>query len=147
MENAAYPSAPRAAVGVLVIREGKVLLIKRAGPPRRGKWALPGGSVRLGESLQQAAQREVAEETGLTVAAREPVHAFDVITHDDHGNVQFHYVVVDLIADYIAGELMPNDEVEDIGWLEPQVLNRLDIDADTLALVRRCLAASPPFGR
>jgi len=139
-DNAAYPSLPRVAVGVVVTHSGKVLLIRRARAPRQGKWALPGGSVKLGETLQQAAQREVAEETGVTVSAREPVNSFDVITHDEQGRIRFHYVVVDLMADYVRGELTPNEEVDGIGWFEPGALDHLEIDPDTLALIRRCLS-------
>lgn len=142
MGDALYPSVPRAAVAAVVVRAGKVLLIKRATPPRQGSWTLPGGSIDLGETLQQAAQREVLEETGLTVRAKEPVHCFEVITHDEQGNVRFHYVIVDLVADYVSGELAPNDEVDDAGWFEPGALAPQDVDADTLALIRRCVSAS-----
>lgn len=141
-DNAAYPSLPRAAVGVVVTRADKVLLIKRARAPRRGKWALPGGSVKLGETLQQAAEREVTEETGMTVRAREPVNSFDVITRDEQGKIQFHYIVVDLMADYVRGEPTPNEEVDGIGWFQPGALDEMDIDPDTLALIRRCLSAT-----
>ncbi|HKJ23128.1 MAG TPA: NUDIX hydrolase [Gammaproteobacteria bacterium] len=143
-DNAAYPSLPRVAVGVVITHAGKVLLIKRARAPRQGKWALPGGSVKLGETMQQAAQREVAEETGVTVLAREPVNCFDVITHDEQGNLQFHYIVADLIADYVCGELTPNEEVNGIGWFDPGALDQLDMDPDTLALIRRCLSSTNP---
>ncbi len=137
MNNSEYPDTPLAAVGAVVIHAGRVLLVKRARPPRRGRWALPGGCVNLGETLQQAVEREVSEETGITVAARRPVHSFDVISRDTRGQIQFHYVIVDWVADYVAGEVRPGDDASDAGWFEPGVLTSMDIDGDTLALLRR----------
>jgi 8-oxo-dGTP pyrophosphatase MutT (NUDIX family) len=67
--NTIYPDAPRVAVGAVVIYEKKVLLVLRGKPPAEGLWAIPGGSVDLGETLQMAAEREVLEETGLHVKA------------------------------------------------------------------------------
>jgi 8-oxo-dGTP diphosphatase len=54
-------------VGAIVFHAGKVLLVKRGRPPAKGQWAIPGGTVNLGESLQEAAQREILEETGIAV--------------------------------------------------------------------------------
>jgi 8-oxo-dGTP diphosphatase len=136
MTRGEFPSVPRAAVGVVVIDGDKVLLIKRARPPRAGRWALPGGGVNLGETLQEAAEREVAEETGVTVRARRPIHSFDIITRDDDGHVRFHYVIVDLVADYIGGEPRPGDDVSDAGWFKRGVISAMDLDSDTLALLQ-----------
>jgi len=137
MNNPQYPAIPVAAVGAVIIHAGRVLLVKRARPPRRGRWALPGGSVKLGETLRQAVEREVGEETGVTVAARRPVHCFDIISRDTHGQVQFHYVIVDWVADYITGEAHPGDDASHAGWFEPAMLASMDIDKDTLTLLRR----------
>jgi 8-oxo-dGTP diphosphatase len=60
-----YPDAPRPAVGAVVFKGDAVLLVQRANPPSRGMWAIPGGRVRLGETLQAAAEREILEETGV----------------------------------------------------------------------------------
>jgi ADP-ribose pyrophosphatase YjhB (NUDIX family) len=68
--NVAYPDLPRVAVGAVVFKDNKVLLVKRAKPPAQGLWAIPGGSVELGETLQQAAERETLEETGIMIQAK-----------------------------------------------------------------------------
>jgi ADP-ribose pyrophosphatase len=86
-------------VGAIVVRDSRVLLIQRGQPPSEGLWAIPGGRVELGETLQEAAEREIKEETGLTIRARNPIHTFDVILRDEGGRVRFHYVIVDLLAD------------------------------------------------
>jgi ADP-ribose pyrophosphatase len=115
-DNGEYPHFPRVAVGAVVMREQRVLLVRRGKAPARGLWAIPGGSVRLGESLRRAAEREILEETGLTVRAGEPVLTFETIQHDVEGRVRFHYVIVDLAAEYIAGEIRPADDAGDARW-------------------------------
>ena len=59
--------SPQVAVGAVVVKEGKILLVKRKKPPSKGQWAIPGGSVKLGETLKEATEREIREETGLRI--------------------------------------------------------------------------------
>ena len=74
-----YPQAPCAAVGAVVFKDERVLLVRRGKAPAREQWAIPGGSVMLGESLQQAVEREVFEETGIRISAGKPAYVFDVV--------------------------------------------------------------------
>jgi len=85
-----YPPAPRVAVGAVVIRAGSVLLVRRGKAPSDGQWAIPGGSVELGETLQQAAEREILEETGIRIRAGKPVYTFDLIERDRQKRIRFH---------------------------------------------------------
>ena len=84
-----YPAQPALAVGAIVFKDQQVLLVKRGKPPAKGMWAIPGGSVELGETLKQAAEREVLEETGIRIKAGEPVHSFEVIEHDEPAGSDF----------------------------------------------------------
>jgi 8-oxo-dGTP diphosphatase len=127
MDDSKFFTAPRAAVGAVVIKEAKVLLVKRKYPPQKGKWAVPGGLVELGETLQEAAQREIEEETGLIIQAKEPVHTFDLIERDSKGDIVFHYVIVDLEADYVSGRIIPADDASDAGWFGSEEMNDLGI--------------------
>lgn len=134
--NPAYAQQPRPAVGAVVFKDDRVLLVQRGRPPARGQWAIPGGSIQLGESLQAAAEREILEETGITIKATEPVYTFDAIVRDDHGQIQYHYVIVDLAADYVQGELAPGDDAADARWVAADELASLNVSPPTLRLLQ-----------
>lgn len=130
-----YPPVPRVAVGAVVMKAGSVLLVKRGKAPSDGKWAIPGGSVELGETLQQAAEREILEETGLRVRAGRPVYTFDFIERDERGDVRFHYVIIDLEAEYLGGEPQPGDDADQAAWIPFAELDRLDMNTTTRDLL------------
>jgi len=114
-----YPGHPRVAVGAFVFKDNRVLLVRRANPPSEDLWAIPGGKVRLGESLKDAAEREIKEETGISIRAQEPVFTFDHIERDGDDRIRFHYVIVDLKADYISGQPRPGDDALEARWISP----------------------------
>lgn len=135
-----YPDLPRLAVGAVVVHQNRVLLVRRAKAPAKGLWAIPGGSVRLGETLQQAAEREILEETGITIRAGEPLLTFETIRRDPDGRVRFHYVIVDLRAVYVAGELAPADDADDARWFSAaEVAVEPGMVEKTRELLRRLL--------
>ena len=131
-----YPDTPRVAVGAIVFKNGHVLLVRRGQAPAEGLWAIPGGSVKLGETLQTAAEREIHEETGLRIHAREPVYTFESIVRDDDGRIRFHYVIIDLVADYIEGEPHPGDDALEARWFSPQEVQKTDVSKTTRQLLR-----------
>jgi len=135
--NGAYPNRPLVAVGAVVFKEDKVLLVLRAKPPAENRWTIPGGSVELGETLQEAAEREIWEETGLTIKAGEPVYTFDVIKRDPKGAILFHYVIVDLAADYVCGDLRPGDDATDVCWASSGDIKTLKVSAATYKLLKQ----------
>ncbi|HAO23318.1 MAG: NUDIX hydrolase [Desulfobacteraceae bacterium IS3] len=132
-----YPDAPRPAVGAVVFKNNEVLLVKRGKPPAEGSWAIPGGSVRLGESLQAAAEREIREETGVIIQAGEPIFVFDTIERDDAGQVRFHYIVIDLIAEYVSGEPVPGDDAADARWISAADMDTLEVNIRTRGLLNK----------
>ncbi len=143
MSPRSYPAAPVPAVGALVVHDGAVLLVRRGRAPSRGVWAVPGGRVELGETLAEAAEREVCEETGVRVRAGEPVWSFDSVVRDEDGRVAFHYVIVDLLADYVAGEPRARDDALDARWARPEELSGLLVSEPTLDLLGRVGFLSP----
>jgi len=130
-------SFPQLAVGAVVRHNGAVLLIQRATPPNAGQWAIPGGKVHPGETLQQAAEREIREETGIIIRAGDPLFCFDVIEHDEQGNLRFHYVIVDLAADYIQGEPLAADDAQAAAWIRYEELEQYNVNATTRQLLER----------
>jgi ADP-ribose pyrophosphatase len=130
-----YPDHPALAVGAVVFKDNKVLLVKRGNPPAQGVWAIPGGSVELGETLKTAAEREVFEETGIVITAGEPVFSFESIHRDDKDQVRFHYYIVDVAASYISGEPIAGDDALDVGWISKEELGRLNVNPFTLKIL------------
>lgn len=134
--SSTYPDLPRLAVGAVVFKGQSVLLVKRGQPPARGQWAIPGGNVKLGESLQAAAQREIYEETGIVIKATEPIYTFDAIVKDDDGRIRFHYVIVDLAGEYVRGQLRSGDDAADVRWVSAQELAAMKVSPPTLDLLK-----------
>ncbi len=135
--GAEYPDEPRLAVGGVVIKDDRVLLVRRGKPPAFGEWAIPGGSVELGESLKQAVERELCEETGITVRAGEICHTFEAVKRDDDGRVRFHYVIIDLMAEYLSGEPAPASDATEAAWLTLVELKDRNINTTTLELLSK----------
>ncbi len=138
-----YPDLPRVAVGAVVFKDSKVLLVKRSKPPGHGLWAIPGGSVELGETLQQAAEREILEETGITILARKPFYTFDVIEKDTKNQTRFHYVIIDLMADYISGEPLPGDDADEVRWVSSRELKNFNTSPSTLKVLESLFRIFP----
>jgi len=132
-----YPEHPRAAVGAVVFKDDRVLLVRRGKAPAYGQWAIPGGSVHLGETLQAAAEREIREETGIRIAAGKPVYTFDVVDRDEENRIRYHYVIVDLEATYIDGIVRSGDDALEARWVAAHELNELEVSRPTRQLLRR----------
>ena len=130
------PAAPQVGVGAVVFHEGAVLLVQRRNPPCVDEWAIPGGKVRLGETLQQAAEREILEETGIHIKAGDPVYAFDLIENDDSGAVRWHYAIIDLQADYIEGKIHAGDDAIAAAWFKPADLASVAVNSTTRQLLK-----------
>nr|VFK26801.1 MAG: ADP-ribose pyrophosphatase [Candidatus Kentron sp. MB]VFK35656.1 MAG: ADP-ribose pyrophosphatase [Candidatus Kentron sp. MB]VFK77458.1 MAG: ADP-ribose pyrophosphatase [Candidatus Kentron sp. MB] len=132
----AYPNQPIAAVGAVVFKGNSVLLIRRGQPPNQGLWAIPGGCVRLGETLKEAAEREIWEETGIRIRAHRPIYMFDTVDKDEEGRVRYHYVIADLLADYLDGWPTAGDDALEARWVTSAELESLPVSEATLDLLR-----------
>lgn len=131
-----YPDYPRVAVGAVVFKDECVLLVRRGQPPAEDLWAIPGGSVEIGETLQQAAEREIREETGIRIRAAKAIYSFDVIERDESEGIRFHYVIIDLLADYVSGELAAGDDAVEARWVSADEIKTLAVNKTTLRLLQ-----------
>ncbi len=125
-EGRTYPSRPILAVSAAIIRDGKVLIVRRARPPAKGVHTLPGGGVEVGESLIEAVVREVQEETGLAVEPVALAGYREAIARDGEGRVERHFVILPFAARWIAGEPVLNEELSEAMWLHPSELEGLN---------------------
>jgi ADP-ribose pyrophosphatase len=107
-----YPSQPVVAVGAIVFRNNRVLLVRRG-------------------------QREILEETGITIQALEPVYTFDYIERDGSAPPRFHYVIIDLTADYIDGEIRAGDDAAEARWVAAEELDGMKVSSKTLKLLKK----------
>lgn len=135
-----YPARPIVSAHAVVVRDEAVLLVKRAHPPGQGRWSLPGGMVELGETIREAVRREVREECGIEIEAGPVVDVADGITRDEAGRVRFHYVVVYLLARYVAGEARPGEDAAAVMWAAPGDLAALDMHPAVRSLIVRTAA-------
>ncbi|MBT8419663.1 MAG: NUDIX hydrolase [Gammaproteobacteria bacterium] len=131
-----YPTEPIVAVGAVVFKGESVLLIRRGQPPNQDLWAVPGGCIRLGETLQAAAEREIWEETGIRIRARHPIYIFDVVDKDEQGRIRYHYVITDLLADYLSGSPRAGDDALEARWVTPEEIDSLPMSEETMKLLR-----------
>lgn len=120
-----YPQRPILAVSAAIFRDGKVLVVRRARKPALSLYTLPGGAVEIGETLLEAATREVREETALDIEPVGLAGQRDVIVRDAQNRVERHFVIVCFAARWRAGEPVLNEELDDARWLEPAELATL----------------------
>lgn len=142
--NRDYPNRPFVGVGVVVLRGDEVLLVRRAKPPRQGHWSIPGGAQHVGETVAEAALREVREETGLDVELVDQIAVVDSIRRDDAGQVSFHFTLIDFVALWRGGEPVAGDDAAEAIWAPLARVGEYGMWAETeriIALARTRAAA------
>jgi ADP-ribose pyrophosphatase YjhB (NUDIX family) len=119
-----HPSRPFLAASVAVFRDGQVLLASRGKPPWENLFSLPGGQVELGETLEEAALRELEEEVGVSATLTGLIAPFEVIEREADGRVKHHMVIAVYAARWLSGEPRTGPEARKIRWvMEPDIAN------------------------
>jgi ADP-ribose pyrophosphatase YjhB (NUDIX family) len=131
-------------VGGVVVRDGRALLIRRGKEPLYGRWVVPGGTVELGESLEDALVREMEEETGLRVEPVGILTVFDRI-HREEGQVVHHFVIVDYLCRWRSGEARAGSDALEVAWASASELAAYDLPAKALEVVRDALRKGAAF--
>ncbi|MCY4521490.1 MAG: NUDIX hydrolase [Caldilineaceae bacterium] len=120
-----HPQFPMVGVGAVVFDLlDRVLLVQRGNPPHEEQWGLPGGLVELGENLHDALRRELREETAIEVRILDQIGVYEPIIRDRDQTVLYHYVVIDYLCRWQAGELTPGDDARAAAWVSAHNLER-----------------------
>jgi ADP-ribose pyrophosphatase YjhB (NUDIX family) len=142
-----YPNLPLVGVGAVVVRDGRVLLVRRAKPPRRGEWSLPGGLQKLGETVLEAARREVMEETGVAIRPLAVIDVVDLIERDRYDQrVRYHYTLIDVATAWVSGEAAAAGDAAAVLWAEQTEVRQLVAWSETVRIIEcayRMLAGNP----
>jgi len=125
MTERTYPQRPYLAVSAAIIRDGKVLVVRRARRPALGIYTLPGGVVEAGETLTRALTREVREETALAIEPVALAGHREVIVKDADGRIERHFVIMCFASRWVSGEPVLNEELDDARWIDPAELANL----------------------
>uniref|UniRef100_A0A7C5XM66 NUDIX domain-containing protein n=1 Tax=Ignisphaera aggregans TaxID=334771 RepID=A0A7C5XM66_9CREN len=137
-----YPLYAIAAVGAVVILNGKIILVKRGYPPAKGMWSIPGGVIEAGEKIFDAAKRELYEETGIVAEPLGVVFVLNNIVRDEHKDVRYHYVILDVLFDSrsIEGIPRPGGDAIDVSWTPlEEALKRNDVTKATKRLINELI--------
>jgi 8-oxo-dGTP diphosphatase len=126
-----FPERPWLGVGGLVFKDDQVLLIKRGREPGLGQWSIPGGMVDAGETVKEAVQREIQEETGLVVEVLDLVEVFERIIPNNQGRIQYHYVVLDYLCRVVGGRLEASSDAAEAFFTPISALEDLKLFPET----------------
>ena len=143
MSDREYPARPIVGIGIVVIKGDSVLLVRRGKPPNVGTWTLPGGAQEVGETTEQAARRELLEETGLEVETLHFAATVDNIRRDADGRIRYHYTIIDFAARWVAGEPVAATDVTEATWAKLDALDEYGLWSEAhrvIAIAHRLVA-------
>ena len=139
-EKSEYPDRPYVGVGVIVFRDQEVLLVKRNNEPNKGQWSIPGGKQIIGETAEEAAKRELIEETGVKVDQLLLVDVVDAIIPDVEGKIKYHYTLVDYMGQWLSGESRPGDDAQEVRWVHMNELSSYSLLEKTMNIIHKASA-------
>lgn len=123
-ENRHYPELPILSAGAIIFRGESVLLVQRGHEPAKGLWSIPGGVIKVGESIAEGLIREIFEETGIRILLNDLVEVVERVFRDETGCVTYHYVILDYLAEYSEGIVKHDSDADDAKFV---LLNELSL--------------------
>jgi 8-oxo-dGTP diphosphatase len=143
-----YPELPMVGVGGVVIHDGRALLIRRGTEPLKGEWSIPGGMLEVGETLVAGVERELLEETGLTVRVIELIEVFERISHTEipgairepNARPQYHFVIVDYLCEVVDGVAIAGSDVTDLAFGAEEELSRFNLTPTATRIFKKAFA-------
>ena len=166
MSGREFPDFPLVGVGGVVIDHDRALLVRRAREPALGEWTIPGGLLEVGETLTAAVEREILEETGLTVRVLELIEALERIFSESEeihpGNAsarvaglkevsrtlgvrprpRYHYVILDYLCERVSGEATIHAEISDVAFVREEELERYALTPAATRVLHKAFAMS-----
>ena len=136
-EKREYPDRPYVGVGVIVFRDQEVLMVKRNKEPNKGQWSIPGRRQMIGETVAEAAQRELLEETGVKVDQLLLVDVVDAIIPDVEGKIKYHYTLVDYMGQWKSGESSPGDDAQEVRWVRLNEISSYSLLEKTTNIIQK----------
>src|SRR6266849_4226621 len=142
-----YPDRPVVGIGGVIIDQGRTLLIRRGSEPLLGEWSIPGGTLEIGESLEEGVARELLEETGIEVRVIELIEVFDRIYGEDgstsaqvKGRPRFHFVIADYLCERLGGEPRAGSDVTDVAFAREEELARFHLTETATRVLKKAFA-------
>ena len=142
-----YPERPVVGIGGVIIDQGRTLLIRRGSEPLLGEWSIPGGTLELGESLQEGVARELLEETGIEVRVLDLIEVFDRIFLEDGATgpeakrrPRFHFVIVDFLCERLGGEPRAGSDVTDVAFAREGELAQFHLTETATRVLKKAFA-------
>ena len=130
-----HPERPVVGIGTVVFKGDSVLLIRRGKAPNIGAVSIPGGKQELGETVREAARREVAEETGTDIRVTHLVDVLDAVQRKADGTVAHHYTLIDFMAEWVSGEPCAGSDAADAFWHPLDRLDELRLWSETRRII------------
>lgn len=155
-----YPERPVVGVGGVIVDRGRTVLIRRGTEPLLGQWSIPGGTIEIGETIEEAVRRELREETGLEVRVLELVELFDRIyfaenrgakarplqdgpcAANDEKRPRYHYVIADYLCELVGGEPQAGSDVTDLAFAREEELGKFQLTEKATSVLKKAFAMS-----
>lgn len=138
-----YPRYPLVGVGAIVIKDDKILLIRRDAEPNRGKWSIPGGMVEPGEDPDKAALRELQEETSIIGKVTGLFGIYQYIERDKEGRVKYHFLLLDYLIEPVGGEPRASSDAIELRFVDLRESLSLDLTDTARQLIMDLLDSGP----